>query len=70
LLQWVLKEAPNSIEANGILNSNGVDMVVDSVLKYSKCKATIKLSAREEYSNVASIKGSKGTIKVCKSIKF
>lgn len=61
--QWVMQEAPQSIEASGELNPEGVDIAVNATLKYSNGKiCKISTSAKEMLENIAVIKGSKGQI--------
>lgn len=61
--QWVMQEAPISIEANGELNEDGVDIATDVILKYSNgVLAKMSTSAKKLLKNNAVIKGTKGQI--------
>lgn len=63
--QWVFKHAPLSIEAKGVLNEEGVDMEVTATLRYSHGGiANLKISAKDQYDNLAVIKGTKAKIEV------
>lgn len=65
MAQWVFTEKPDSIIAEGTLNEEGVDLQVSATLKYKTGGiANLKISAKDQYDNVAVIKGTKGTIEV------
>ncbi|XP_037034560.1 trans-1,2-dihydrobenzene-1,2-diol dehydrogenase-like [Bradysia coprophila] len=61
LCQWIFQKYPQSIQAEGTLNSDGVDLTMKATLIYSDTAfATIETSAMEALNNQAVIKGSKG----------
>lgn len=63
LCQWVTQEVPISIEATGELNEEGVDIAVDTTLKYSSgVVANMSTSGKDMLSNTAVVKGTKGQI--------
>lgn len=65
LCQWVTQEAPISVEATGELNEEGVDIAVETTMKYSNgVIAKMSTSAKEMLENCAIIKGTKGEIKL------
>lgn len=67
LSQWCFERKPDSVTAVGVLNDEGCDMSMRAELKYSDGGlARIATSALEEYNNVATIYGTKGTIRIPK----
>lgn len=63
--QWVMQQSPISITASGTLNDDGVDVEVEATIDYGDSKVgTLKVSALSEFSNVATIVGTKGQITV------
>lgn len=62
---WALRQAPSLIKATGSLNSDGVDVEMSAELQFPNGGvAKISTSAKENQSNTAVIKGTKGTITV------
>lgn len=62
---WAFREAPVKIQAEGRLNSEGVDMEMKAVLSFPNGGvANIHTSGLEELDQVLIVKGTKGTIKV------
>lgn len=65
LSQWCFGRAPIDIKATGQLNEDGCDIDMQAVLTYSDGGvARIATSALRQLTNVAVIRGTKGTIRV------
>jgi len=63
--QWVFREPPKSIVTTGQLNEEGVDVHMESELRYGDNKvAHIKTSALHQLSNVGVIVGTKGKLTI------
>lgn len=66
IVQLIFKKEPQSIEATGKLNDDGVDLEMSAKICYGDNKiARIKTSALRTESNQAKIVGTKGEIVVC-----
>uniref|UniRef100_U5EL44 Trans-1,2-dihydrobenzene-1,2-diol dehydrogenase n=1 Tax=Corethrella appendiculata TaxID=1370023 RepID=U5EL44_9DIPT len=62
ICQWVFGQEPASIKASGKVNDEGVDIYVEAELKYPNGGVgKMKTSGIEKLSNVAVVKGTKGT---------
>lgn len=69
--QWAFQEPPQKVEAQGELNSEGIDIDFNAVLHYSGGrKANMHCSAKQLLDNKAIIKGTKGQITVIYVLKF
>lgn len=67
IAQLIFDKEPQSIEATGKLNEDGVDLEMSAKICYGDNKiARIKTSALRTLSNQAKIVGTKGEIVVCK----
>lgn len=65
LSQWCFERAPTAIKATGTLNADGCDTSMRAELTYSDGGvARIATSALEQLSNLAVIRGTKGTIRL------
>lgn len=65
LSQWCFERAPTAIQATGELNDDGCDVSMRAELTYSDGGvARITTSALEQLTNVAVIRGTKGTIRL------
>lgn len=61
----IIKQKPTSIQATGVLNSDGVDVGFTAKFEYpGGAVATVATSALEKFDNTAYIKGTKGRITV------
>ncbi|XP_063699248.1 trans-1,2-dihydrobenzene-1,2-diol dehydrogenase-like [Culicoides brevitarsis] len=60
---WGLKSTPTSIKAEGKLNSEGVDMEVKAIMEFPNgAVAKVHTSALEQLDNLATFRGTKGSI--------
>lgn len=65
LCQWCFGRPPTAIAATGQLNEDGCDVAMQAELTYSDGgSARIATSALQELTNVAVIRGTKGTIRL------
>ena len=68
---WVFREEPSKVIAFGKLNDDGIDLEVTGEFKFSKGGITrFKQSCIRPLSQVATIKGTKGTFVVSFSINL
>lgn len=68
LVQWILQLTPQSINATGTLNVNGVDSDMQAEITYANdVIARISASSVAKLSNTAVIRGTKGeiTVNIC-----